>query len=138
MWETLAKYQPYADADGHGETWRVMCEERTEEATWAARAAATAACDAAWAARAAAWAVARAAYWSDIAIERIERAIKERESINVESKLQPLVDLYNELLFAVGKKHPNETRHQTALRYIQQAEVTDEASTEAQSSGGDK
>jgi hypothetical protein len=31
-------------------------------------------------------------------------------------------DLYNELLFAVARVHPNETRHQTALRYIQQAE----------------
>lgn len=30
---------------------------------------------------------------------------------------------YHELLFAVGKKYPNETRHETALRYIQQAEA---------------
>ena len=30
--------------------------------------------------------------------------------------------LYHELLYAVAKKHPGETRHQTALRYIQQAE----------------
>ena len=29
---------------------------------------------------------------------------------------------YDELLFAVGMKHPNETRHETALRYIRQAE----------------
>jgi hypothetical protein len=29
---------------------------------------------------------------------------------------------YNELIFAVGNKHPGETRHETALRYIQQAE----------------
>lgn len=29
---------------------------------------------------------------------------------------------YHELLFAVGRKYPNETRHQTALRYIQQRE----------------
>lgn len=37
---------------------------------------------------------------------------------------KPLTDeLYNELLFAVGKKYPNETRHQTALRYIRQAEM---------------
>jgi hypothetical protein len=35
-------------------------------------------------------------------------------------------DLYNELLFAVGNKCPNETRHQTALRYILQAEKGDE------------
>lgn len=29
---------------------------------------------------------------------------------------------YNELLFAVEKKFPNETRHQTAVRYIREAE----------------
>jgi len=34
----------------------------------------------------------------------------------------PAQELYNELLFAVARVHPNETRHQTALRYIQQAE----------------
>ena len=41
-----------------------------------------------------------------------------------DEKGRPLTDeLYNELLFAVGNKYPNETRHQTALRYIQQAEM---------------
>jgi hypothetical protein len=40
---------------------------------------------------------------------------------------KPLTDdLYNELLFAVGNKCPNETRHQTALRYILQTEKGDE------------
>ena len=29
---------------------------------------------------------------------------------------------YNELLYGVSIKHPNETRHETALRYIRQAE----------------
>lgn len=29
---------------------------------------------------------------------------------------------YNELLFAVCRKFPNETRHETALRYIREAE----------------
>ena len=38
-------------------------------------------------------------------------------------KLAELREKYNELLYAVGNKHPDETRHQTALRYIQQAEV---------------
>lgn len=32
---------------------------------------------------------------------------------------------YNELLYHVAKKHPDETRHQTALRYIKQAETSD-------------
>jgi hypothetical protein len=31
-------------------------------------------------------------------------------------------ELYKELLYAVGSKYPNETRHQTALRYIRRAE----------------
>lgn len=31
---------------------------------------------------------------------------------------------YHELLWAVGKKYPDETRHHTALRYINQAEQT--------------
>lgn len=35
----------------------------------------------------------------------------------------PMRGLYDELLYAVGNKYPGETRHQTALRYIQQAEA---------------
>ena len=31
---------------------------------------------------------------------------------------------YHELIFAVQNKHPNETRHETALRYIKQAELS--------------
>lgn len=38
------------------------------------------------------------------------------------SDIERLTKLYNELLYAVACKHPGETRHQTALRYIQQAE----------------
>jgi hypothetical protein len=54
MWDALAQYQPYADADGHGETWRVMCEQRTKEAAWDAWVALRS--DKPWtAARAAAW-----------------------------------------------------------------------------------
>ena len=29
---------------------------------------------------------------------------------------------YNELIMAVGRKFPNESRHETALRYIKEAE----------------
>ncbi len=36
---------------------------------------------------------------------------------------------YNELLFAVAQKYPNETRHETALRYIKERE--DKINTEA-------
>ena len=34
----------------------------------------------------------------------------------------PVEILYNELLHAVESKHPEETRHQTALRYIRERE----------------
>jgi hypothetical protein len=37
-----------------------------------------------------------------------------------------LSDKYYELLGAVGNKYPDETRHETALRYIRQAENKDE------------
>lgn len=33
-----------------------------------------------------------------------------------------ILALYNELIMAVESKHPNESRHQTALRYITQTE----------------
>jgi hypothetical protein len=33
------------------------------------------------------------------------------------------IEKYNELIYAVGNKYPNETRHETALRYIKQAEI---------------
>jgi hypothetical protein len=39
MWLALAKYQPYADVDGHGESWRRMCERRFEDDAYAAGAA---------------------------------------------------------------------------------------------------
>lgn len=34
-------------------------------------------------------------------------------------------DKYHELLYAVSRKHPGESRHETALRYIRQAESQD-------------
>jgi hypothetical protein len=41
------------------------------------------------------------------------------EAVNEGRSVQ---ELYNELLFAVASKHPDESRHETALRYINQAE----------------
>ena len=32
MWAALAEYQPFADRDGHGESWARMCKERTRAA----------------------------------------------------------------------------------------------------------
>ena len=50
MWAALAECQPQADRDGHGESWRRMCEERTLAAARDA-------------ARVAAWDAARHAAW---------------------------------------------------------------------------
>ena len=41
---------------------------------------------------------------------------------NRRAEQAPEVALYHELLFAVASKFPNESRHQTALRYINSAE----------------
>jgi hypothetical protein len=56
MWAALEAHQPKADADGHGESWRVMREKRTWAAAWAAYWAAPEGSAAARAAVAAAWA----------------------------------------------------------------------------------
>lgn len=37
-------------------------------------------------------------------------------------EVERLRSLYNELLYAVERKHDGETRHETALRYIREAE----------------
>ena len=53
MWTALATYQPKADANGHGESWALMCSEKTSSTRNAAAKAAYAAYDAAYAAYAA-------------------------------------------------------------------------------------
>lgn len=40
-----------------------------------------------------------------------------------------IIKKYNELIMSVGNKYKNETRHQTALRYIKQAEEVNELSS---------
>ena len=73
MWRELSEHQEQADKDGHGESWRRMCEERTGESAWEAmreaRAALRAApCDAA---THAARALANATAWAVEAIAAI-------------------------------------------------------------------
>ena len=46
-----------------------------------------------------------------------------QEVEQLKQRIRELESKYNELLMAVQKKHPEETRHQTALRYIQQREA---------------
>ena len=40
-----------------------------------------------------------------------------------QTKLEELQKQYEELIMAVEEKYPNETRHETALRYIKSAEI---------------
>ena len=47
----------------------------------------------------------------------------EAEVARLEARVRELEKLYYELLSAVGDKNNGETRHQTALRYIKNAEV---------------
>ena len=78
MWRELAEYQPQADADGHGKSWKRMCSERTQAAAaWYAAefVPGAAARDAAAAAGAAAWyAATEAAICAQRAIAAIRRA----------------------------------------------------------------
>jgi hypothetical protein len=86
MWDSLEKYQHYAERHGFGDAWRRMTTERTPDAaaladatwvTWAADAAWAAANAAAEAARAAAWEAAEVADAADAAAAAAEaRVIK--------------------------------------------------------------
>ena len=70
-------------------------------------------------------------YEADVVIEisRRDKRIAALEAENVELRKS-----YNELIMGVARKFPNETRHQTALRYILQAEAQKlDAAKEAQS-----
>ncbi len=60
-------------------------------------------------------------FMRDMLMKAIARAVLPRDA--------ELRAKYDELIYAVGMKHPNETRHQTALKYIRRAEMpsTDEA-----------
>jgi hypothetical protein len=69
MWRELSEYQPQADKDGHGESWKRMCEERTEAAALAASRVAT------WvAARAAGYAARTVTRDAACAVAEIRRA----------------------------------------------------------------
>jgi hypothetical protein len=78
MWKALEAYQPRADADGHGESWALMCSERTEATAYAAVQGSWDADTfyAAWAAEFAAWAAddIRVECYSERAIDYINKA----------------------------------------------------------------
>jgi hypothetical protein len=52
-------------------------------------------------------------------------AVKCAEVTRLTAEVQRLRGVYDELIYAVGNKYDGETRHQTALRYIRQAESHD-------------
>jgi len=54
-----------------------------------------------------------------VAFEQDEEETKKRRGRAVGGEI---VSPYEELLLYVGSKYPNETRHETALRYIKEAE----------------
>ncbi len=56
----------------------------------------------------------------------------EADRDHYKKKALEIADRYQELLLQVGNKYPGESRHDTALRYIKQAENSPD---EAQSSG---
>ena len=47
-------------------------------------------------------------------------------SVGLDAKLAGMKENYTELLMAVESKYPGETRHDTALRYIKEAERSEE------------
>jgi hypothetical protein len=57
--------------------------------------------------------------------DKIERADFKSRIHQLEAELARKDKLYSELIMAVGRKYPGETRHQTALRYIRMAEIGD-------------
>ena len=65
--------------------------------------------------------------------ERQADRIAELEAMNADlmDKLTAVRLLYDELLFGVASKYPNETRHKTALRYIQEAESSNDDTAKA-------
>ena len=54
-------------------------------------------------------------------ISKIKSFIKEK-LITANNEGRDVIEKYNELIMAVGNKYDGETRHETALRYIRQAE----------------
>jgi hypothetical protein len=55
-----------------------------------------------------------------LAWESWQAALASRERVR---ELEELKEKYHELLYQVGKVHAGETRHDTALRYLRQAET---------------
>lgn len=53
-----------------------------------------------------------------------------QEILDNYERLEKIEKKYNELLLAVGNKYPDESRHETALRYIKTTELRLDAGLE--------
>lgn len=58
------------------------------------------------------------------------RFIEPEDFKELQNKYTDLQNNYTELIMAVGNKYPGETRHETALKYIRQAEKPGRQSSE--------
>lgn len=65
--------------------------------------------------------VERRLLWAGIYSEQALASTPESSLADIR-RAEKVSALYNELLYHVATKHPDETRHETALRYIKQAE----------------
>lgn len=85
----------------------------------------------------AAWAVTVAILVAVVVVtERAARASVKRVEESPPQHTECLEAKYMELIMAVGNKYPGETRHQTALRYIRQAEQSPAHDPSSITSGG--
>lgn len=57
------------------------------------------------------------------ALAEAQRDDEIREADRLRAELDAAREKYSELIMAVGRKYPGETRHETALRYIRTAEI---------------
>ena len=60
---------------------------------------------------------------------------KNKEIADLKRELESYKKIYHELIMVVSEKYPNETRHQTALRYITEHEARQHESSEAKREG---
>ena len=63
--------------------------------------------------------------------------IREAETVSLKADLAAARAQYNELIMAVAQKRPNESRHETALRYIRKAEQNSLGDTGSKQAGKD-
>lgn len=73
------------------------------------------------------WVKRRSEWWvssGECGVSHSYRFSDVKQSLLLSAKDSPgcVLTKYNELLYAVGQKYPGESRHETALRYIRQAE----------------